>query len=250
MKEAAVVVEGEKGDGGSGSKGGGDDKGGTMTGGSGEGYDRGRRRNCVAVVSMFVAAKAVAIGSSGDRQRAAYESGDNGDSNDTRGRGSMRGGYGSWEEKEEGSGEGLVTAGCALPRASRQGQRGYNGRGCGRRNVAAMLPSFLRCWQQGGKGQRLWGPSRSTILVAWVATLIVATAGRDHVVEENDGSRGKGRRGVGVGTGQWREEKEEGSDEGPASIMVSPGPVVSSCKKQRRPTVTSITNDNGCRLAE
>ncbi|RZS21471.1 hypothetical protein BHM03_00054122 [Ensete ventricosum] len=137
-----------------------------------------------------------------------------------------------------------------------------------------MLPSCLRCWQQGGKGQRLlwlrglkaayeernveeigamvsgrgrqhrqcccarqrcgrgrqlcglrqgrkgddngrWQqqrmkdrddddddndrPSRSTILVAWVATLIVATAGRDHVVEENDGSRGKGRRWVGAG---------------------------------------------------
>ncbi|RRT49422.1 hypothetical protein B296_00035115 [Ensete ventricosum] len=120
MKEATVVVEGEKGDGGSGSKGGGDDKGGTMTGGSGEGYDRGRRRDYMAVVSMFATAKAVAIGSSGGRRRAADESDNNGDNNNTRGRGSARGGYGSWEEKEEGSGEGLVTTGCALPWASRQ----------------------------------------------------------------------------------------------------------------------------------
>ncbi|RWW34014.1 hypothetical protein GW17_00001240 [Ensete ventricosum] len=67
---------------------------------------------------------------------------------------------------------------------------------------------------------------------------------------------GRRRRGVGTGTGYRWEKKEEGNDEGPMSAVVSSGPVVSSCRKQRLSTTAWLqaaalaTNDDSYRLAE
>ncbi|RRT70514.1 hypothetical protein B296_00000780 [Ensete ventricosum] len=67
---------------------------------------------------------------------------------------------------------------------------------------------------------------------------------------------GRGRRWVGVGTGQRWEEKEEGSGESLARAMVLSGLVVSHYRKQRCLATTwlqataSTTNDDGCQLVE
>ncbi|RWW57595.1 hypothetical protein BHE74_00035612, partial [Ensete ventricosum] len=67
---------------------------------------------------------------------------------------------------------------------------------------------------------------------------------------------GRRRRGVGTRTGYRWEKKEEGNGEGPMSAVVSSGPVVSSCRKQRLSTTAWLqaaalaTNDDSYRLAE
>ncbi|RRT74892.1 hypothetical protein B296_00001511 [Ensete ventricosum] len=49
---------------------------------------------------------------------------------------------------------------------------------------------------------------------------------------------GKGRRAVGAGIRHLWEEKEEGSDESPASVVVSSGSMVNGYRKQWRSTAT------------
>ncbi|RWV95777.1 hypothetical protein GW17_00041564 [Ensete ventricosum] len=99
------------GSGDSNGRGGGDGKGGTTTSGSNESCGRGRRYNCMATVSAFGAAKVAATGSSGVTAATPMVGEEEGPA---------RGGYGGWEEKEEGNDEGLAIAGCALLRVGRR----------------------------------------------------------------------------------------------------------------------------------
>ncbi|RWW15923.1 hypothetical protein BHE74_00042671 [Ensete ventricosum] len=79
--------------------------------------------------------------------------------------------------------------------------------------------------------------SNSSVADTGTGERIVATGSCDCGNGLEMAALGRGRRGVGAGTGQRREEKEEGSSEGLARTMVSPGPMASNCKKQRWLTV-------------